>query len=190
MTLDVHYLGRLPFYGDRVRNVLERIGGADTVVHPLVLDRDALNATLRALRTPPPGALIVCPLAPESMLADVSPIAVSLGYDAVGLLTEFRSKLGSDSVPVLCPLVGKAFSDPAQDVQRLREAGIRNAMVALAPNLVGAGDVIRDAAYRLSAGDAERALAALVGGGCEGLPAISMAEWLRTTGSAVTPGRG
>ncbi len=179
MNIDVYYLGKLPFYGDRVRAVLQRLGGQAIRFHPVPTDKATLNETLRALRGRGADALLICPIAPVSMLPEVSPAAVELALDMVGLLSEFRQKLKNQNVPTLCPLAGKAFSDPSMEVTGLRAQGIENAMVVLAPNLIGAQDIIRDPRYRIAQPEAESALRGLLAGDLCGRPATSMADFLR-----------
>ncbi len=179
MTLEVHYLGRLPFYGDRVRKLIKTLAGEDATFGSVARNRDDLNALVRAIRGSASPALILSPIAPAPMLADVSPAAAAIGMDSVELAIAFREKLGNQHVPMLLPLAGKAFSDPAIEVERLATAGIENAMVVLAPNLAGASDIIANPAFRVPKATAESILAAFIAGNQRGRPATSLAALAR-----------
>lgn len=76
---------------------------------------------------------------------------------------------------MLLPLEGKAFSDPVVEVERLAAAGIENAMVVLAPKLIGASEIIANPNFRVDKTLAERILADFIAGEHRGRPATSLA---------------
>lgn len=175
MTLEVHYLGRLPFYGDKVRKLISRLAGEAVAFGSVPQSRDDLNALVRTIRGTANQVVILAPIAPSPMLAEVSPAAAALGVDSVELATAFREKLGNQNAPMLLPLAGKAFSDPAIEVERLAAAGIENAMVVLAPNLIGAAEIIANKALRVEKPVAETLLGEFIAGSQRGRPATSLA---------------
>lgn len=75
-------------------------------------------------------------------------------------------------------MTGRAFANPADEVARLREIGLENAIVILAPNLIGAGDVIRDPAFRLDHEQVKQGLIRFFQGERLGKPVCSMADLL------------
>lgn len=183
MTLEVHYLGKLPFYGDRVKKLIIRLAGNDVSFGDVPTSRDDLNSLVRTVRSTANPVFILAPIAPSPMLAEVSPAAVAIGLDSVELAVAFREKLGGQDAPMLLPLAGKAFSDPAVEVERLIAAGVQNAMVVLAPNLIGAAEIIANPAFRIEKGIAERLLSQFIAGSQRDRPATSLAALAGKGGS-------
>lgn len=178
MSIHVFHAGRLPFCGDRAAKMLRRLAGAFAVFGKVPNDRRELNQLVSALTAAPQRSLLICPIAPDVMLADVSPAAVDASMSSIELAQELREKTGSQEIPILMPLLGLALSDPSQEVKALREKSIENAMVVLVPNLAGASDVISKPDYRIAVEAAESVLAYFMDGGQKGRPACSMAELL------------